>query len=119
MTDDKFCSGVWIAFKGRKIFYNCMIPVQLSRSIPEDLRFPKSVVNETLVKELGFASNEEALGKRFWIGMNGWHAEITGVVADFNIGSLHEAIKPTLITQYIPFAKRWELKYKQAQIFPA
>jgi putative ABC transport system permease protein len=43
------------------------------------------VVNETLVKELGFASNEEALGKRFWTGMMGWHAEITGVVSDFNM----------------------------------
>jgi len=90
----------------------------VSRSIPEDLRFPKSVVNETLVKELGFASNEEALGKRFWIGMNGWHAEITGVVSDFNIASLHEAIQPTLITQYIPFADRVGVKIQAGTDIP-
>jgi ABC-type antimicrobial peptide transport system permease subunit len=44
--------------------------------------------------------------------MNGWHAEITGVVADFNIGSLHEAIKPTLITQYLPFCENIGIKIK-------
>ncbi len=96
-------------------FLQLQIPVQFQDQYRKDQRFPKSVVNETLVKELGFASNEAALGKRFWIGLNGWHAEITGVVTDFNIGSLHEAIKPTLITQYLPFARRWDKNTRQAQ----
>ena len=52
------------------------------------------------MKALGFDSNKAALGKRFWIGMNGWRAEIAGVIADFNMSSLHEQIKPTLITQF-------------------
>jgi ABC-type antimicrobial peptide transport system permease subunit len=82
----------------------------VSESLPEGQRFPKCVVNEKLVQELGFASAQAALGKRFWVGINGWHAEITGVIADFNTGSLHEAIKPTLITQYLPFCSKVGIK---------
>lgn len=77
--------------------------VSVSASLPEGQRFARSVVNEKLVKTLGFASPQAALGKRFWTGMNGWWGEITGVVADFNIGSLHEEIKPTLLTQFIDY----------------
>jgi putative ABC transport system permease protein len=105
LTDDKFCSLYGLQLMAGR-FFTIADTNAVSESIPEGQRFPKSVVNEKLVKELGFASNEAALGKRFWIGMNGWHAEITGVVADFNVGSLHEAIKPTLVTQYLPFAEK-------------
>ena len=70
MTDDKFCQVYGLHLVAGR-FFTIADTSAVSRSIPEDLRFPKSVVNETLVKELGFASNEEALGKRFWIGMNG------------------------------------------------
>src|SRR6185503_19551866 len=108
---DKFCQVYGLHLVAGR-FFTIADNSAVSRSIPEDLRFPKSVVNETLVKELGFASNEEALGKRFWIGLNGWHAEITGVVADFNVGSLHEAIKPTLITQYLPYCEKIGIKIK-------
>jgi ABC-type antimicrobial peptide transport system permease subunit len=117
MTDDKFCQVYGLHLVAGR-FFTIADTSAVSRSIPEDLRFPKSVVNETLVKELGFASNEEALGKRFWIGMNGWHAEITGVVSDFNIASLHEAIQPTLITQYIPFADRVGVKIQAGTDIP-
>ncbi|HEV8271955.1 MAG TPA: FtsX-like permease family protein, partial [Chitinophagaceae bacterium] len=117
MTDDKFCQVYGLHLKAGR-FFTIADTSAVSRSIPEDLRFPKSVVNETLVKELGFASNEEALGKRFWTGLMGWHAEITGVVSDFNIASLHEAIKPTLITQYIPFADRVGVKIQAGADIP-
>ncbi len=117
MTDEKFCRVYGLHLVAGR-FFTIEDTSAVSRSIPEDLRFPKSVVNETLVKELGFASNEEALGKRFWIGMNGWHAEITGIVTDFNTGSLHEAIKPTLITQYIPFADKVGVKIQAGSDIP-
>ncbi len=81
-----------------------------SDALPEGQRFPKSVVNETLVKALGFASPEAALGQRFGIGMNGFQPEIVGVVADFNSTSLHEAVKPTLITQYMPWCEKVGIK---------
>ena len=117
MTDEKFCRVYGLHLVAGR-FFTIEDTSAVSRSVPEDLRFPKSVVNETLVKELGFASNEEALGKRFWIGMNGWHAEITGIVTDFNTGSLHEAIKPTLITQYIPFADKVGVKIQAGTDIP-
>ena len=52
----------------------------VSESIPEGQRFAKVIVNEKLVQELKFSSNEAALGQKFWIGMNGWTADIVGVV---------------------------------------
>jgi len=51
--------------------------------------------------------------------MNGWNAEIVGVVADFNIGSLHEAIKPTLITQFLPFCDKVGIKIQAGTDIPA
>lgn len=82
----------------------------VSNSIPENQRFPKTLVNEKLITALGFASPDEAIGQRFWAGINGWHPEIVGVVKDFNVGSLHEEIKPTLITQHMPFSQRVSIK---------
>jgi putative ABC transport system permease protein len=72
--------------------------INASVSIPEEKRIMKSIVNEKLIREMGFESNEDAIGKQVWIGFNGGHVEIVGVIADFNTGSLHEAIRPTLIT---------------------
>ena len=117
MTDDRFCQVYGLHLKAGR-FFTIADTSAISESIPENMRFPKTVVNETLVRELGFASNEEALGKRFWTGMMGWHPEITGVVADFNIGSLHEAIKPTLITQFIPFANKVGVKIQAGADIP-
>ncbi|HET9433600.1 MAG TPA: ABC transporter permease, partial [Chitinophagaceae bacterium] len=82
LGDDKFCSMYGLQLKAGR-FFTIADTVAASESLPEGQRYPRSVVNEKLVKELGFASNEEALGKRFWIGMGGWTAEVTGVVADF------------------------------------
>jgi putative ABC transport system permease protein len=50
------------------------------------------VLNESAVKLLGFASPEEAIGKRYrqW----GNEGRIIGVVKDFNFRSLHQAITP-------------------------
>jgi putative ABC transport system permease protein len=101
MTDDRFCRMYDLKLKAGR-FFNLSDTNSISESLPENQRFAKSVVNEKLVKELGFKSVNEALGKRFWIGMNGWTAEIVGVVKDFNTTSLHEDIKPTLVTQYLP-----------------
>ncbi len=70
----------------------------ISRTLPEEKQMMKAVVNEKLIHELGFKSNEAALGEHIWIGWNSGHVEIVGVVADFNTGSLHEIIKPALIT---------------------
>ncbi|MEZ4896118.1 MAG: ABC transporter permease [Saprospiraceae bacterium] len=62
------------------------------------------ILNETAVKDLGFSSAAEAIGKR--IKYAGRDVHITGVLADFNFESLHQDIqsmimlKPTDSTNY-------------------
>ena len=90
----------------------------VSETVPEGQRFPKVLVNEKLIQALGFESNKAALGQRFWIGMNGWKAEIAGVIANFNVSSLHEEIKPTLITQYAPWYNRINIKINAGNNIP-
>lgn len=80
-----------------------------SRLLPEDKQVMKAVVNETLVRALNFNSSEEAVGQRIWITMNSGRVEIVGVVGDFNTGSLHTAIHPTMILS-------WPSQYSQAGI---
>ncbi|HSU27174.1 MAG TPA: FtsX-like permease family protein, partial [Chitinophagaceae bacterium] len=118
MSDDKFCPLYGLHLKAGRLF-TIDDTIAISKSLPEEQRFPRSVVNEKLVQQLGFPSNEAALGKRFWIGMNGWHAEIVGIVADFNIGSLHEAIEPTLITHYLSVCKEVGIKIGSGTDIPA
>jgi putative ABC transport system permease protein len=109
MTDEKFCSLYGLKLNAGR-FFNINDTSAVGSVVPRGQRFPKCVVNEKLVQELGFQSPQAALGKRFWVGMNDWNAEIVGVVADFNIASLHEAIRPTLITQFLPFCDKIGIK---------
>lgn len=118
MTDDKYCELYGMKLKAGR-FFNIMDTGSVSDGLPKGQRFAKSVVNEKLVQELGLGTAKDALGKQFWIGMNGWSAEIVGVVEDFNIGSLHEAIKPTLITQFVPFAAKLNIKIQAGADIPA
>src|SRR5258705_4746926 len=118
LTDEKFCSLYGLKLEAGR-FFNLADTSSVSGSIPKGQRNAKSVVNEKLVQELGFPSAEAALGKTFWIGMNGWNAEIVGVVVDFNISSLHEVIKPTLITQFLPFCDKLNIKIRAGRDIPA
>jgi ABC-type antimicrobial peptide transport system permease subunit len=90
--------------------YTIQDTAAVSESIPEGQRYAKVVANEKLVKELGYASPQAAIGEKFWAGINGWRPEIVGVVKDFNVGSLHEEIKPTFISQFAPFADLVSIK---------
>jgi putative ABC transport system permease protein len=58
-----------------------------------------AVVNEKLLETLSLGTPEEALGKRFWASLNSGYIEIIGVVANFDAGTLHKALKPVVITQ--------------------
>jgi len=66
----------------------------------------KTLVNETTVRKLGFASNEEALGHNYTIGLSDgverFSPEIVGVVQDFHFNSLHEEVSP-LLFMYWPY----------------
>lgn len=91
----------------------------VSESKPQDQRYAKVVVNEKLVKTLGLGTPQQALGKRFWIGVNDWKADVVGVVEDFNSTSLHEEVMPTLITQHAPFTDKAEIKIQAGANIPA
>ena len=71
----------------------------VSLSLKKENQVMKVLVNERLIKDLGFKSNEDAIGKHFWISMGGEDAEIIGVVADFNNKSLHSPLNATIIAQ--------------------
>lgn len=57
------------------------------------------LVNEAAVKAFGWKSNEAAIGKKITWSM-GKKGKVIGVVQDFNFTSLHDAIKPLLLTIY-------------------
>lgn len=118
LTDDQFCSLYSMNLKAGR-FFTIADTSAVSQSLPEGQRFPKAVVNEKLIQELGFASPQAALGKKFWIGMNGWNPEIIGVVSDFNISSLHDAIRPTMITQYLGYCNNLSIKIKAGSDMPS
>ena len=109
MSDEYFCSLYNFKFIAGRSF----VPsdtAAVSESIPEEQRFAKSIINRKAVSALGFETPEAALGKRFWAGMMGWHHEIIGVVEDFNVGSLRDEIKPTLISPYLRFCDKLNVK---------
>lgn len=70
----------------------------IAATMPEDKRVMAAVVNEQLVRDLGFESNEAAIGQRIYIGFNSGNADIVGVVANFNEGPLSGKISPVLMT---------------------
>ena len=52
------------------------------------------VVNQALVKTLGYRNPEDAIGKKITIGINDLTLPIIGVTQDFNTTSLHQSISP-------------------------
>jgi ABC-type antimicrobial peptide transport system permease subunit len=99
LADDHFCKMYGFNLLAGR-FLEASDTSYVSRLLPEDKHVNKVVVNEKLVHALGFKSNEDAIDKRFWFGSMSSRAEVVGVVADFNTGSLHAQIGPTLITSY-------------------
>jgi putative ABC transport system permease protein len=78
------------------------VPIVAGRDFSEDVNTDDSlalVVNETLVKQMGWASNEEAIGKRFG---NRPNRRIVGVVKDFNFTSRHQPIRPLVLELNTP-----------------
>jgi putative ABC transport system permease protein len=60
------------------------------------------IVNEAARKKLGFSSPEDALGKKFMIGVDRLEGAIIGVAKDYHIASLHEKIEPVALFYYPP-----------------
>ncbi|HOX82332.1 MAG TPA: ABC transporter permease [Chryseolinea sp.] len=95
--DDHFCKMYGLQLLAGR-FLEAADTNYIAKSVAEKDQIMKAVVNEQLIKDLGFESNEAAIGERFWAGWNSGNLEIVGVVHNFNTGSLQEAIKPALIT---------------------
>jgi len=74
-------------------------------SVPSDQRKYVFVVNETATKALGYTRPEQALGQRIQLGINDIQAEIIGVVKDYHVSSLHQAIQPVVMMNF-PFFYR-------------
>lgn len=61
-------------------------------------RFESFVLNEAAVRQMGWKSNEEAVGKRLQYGGRDGH--LVGIIKDFNFESLHQDILPLIV--FIP-----------------
>jgi putative ABC transport system permease protein len=73
------------------------VPIVAGRDFSEDVITDDSlalVVNETFVKQMGWGSNEAAIGKKF---DNDPRRRIIGVVRDFNFTSRHQPIRPLVL----------------------
>jgi putative ABC transport system permease protein len=71
------------------------IPVLAGRSFNYQLASDSSeafILNETAIREIGWSSPEEAVGKQFLYG--GRRGFVTGVMKDFHFESLHQPIVP-------------------------
>jgi putative ABC transport system permease protein len=74
----------------------------------ETMRVPDSlishhyafVLNETATRTLGFQRPEEAIGRFVTFGFNNISAPVVGVVKDYHVASMHDAIMPVVM---IPF----------------
>ncbi|MGD2246139.1 MAG: ABC transporter permease [Candidatus Aminicenantes bacterium] len=64
------------------------------------------LINEAAVKAFGWASPEEALGKRFRTGHGGRINPIIGVTKDFHYRGLQTGVEP-LVMEYLPWTYRY------------
>lgn len=69
-------------------------------TLPAEQRVYHYVVNEALVKQLGFASADEMIGKKITTGLNNINADVIGVVKNFHTKSLRQQVAPAVL---IPF----------------
>ena len=103
-TEDDFVAGI----KAVDYDYMQTFNLQLVAGrwfMKEDQQQPalEILVNETTVRNLGFSSPEEILGKELAFGLNQSKGPVIGVVKDFHTKSLHEAIKPQVLLQFPRF----------------
>ncbi|HUS00430.1 MAG TPA: FtsX-like permease family protein, partial [Chitinophagaceae bacterium] len=68
--------------------------------LPEKDQRYNFVINEKLAHALGFKNVEQAIGKKYVIGVNDIEGEVIGVVKDFHHASLHEQIQPLVFINF-------------------
>lgn len=79
---------------------NFSLPLIAGRNFSPEFtrdRFHAFILNRTAVKTLGYASPEDAIGKKFTIGINKMEGSVIGVTDDYHIDSLREEIEPVAL----------------------
>ena len=90
-VEEKFADTSYIKLYGIKLL--------AGRNLSQSDTSKEILINETYMHVLGFQDPQNIIGKN--IEWNGKQVPIVGVVGDFNQKSLHEPIKPLLITSEI------------------
>ncbi len=86
-----------------------------SEDFPGD--FPNTmVINEKMVRSLGFKNAQDVLGKSYSIQLNEYKPEIIGVVKDFNSSSLHNEITSQVFMTNPNWFKEFIVKVKSANM---
>jgi len=86
-----------------------------SEDFPGD--FPNAmVINEKMVRSLGFKNAQDVLGKAYSIQLNGYIPEIIGVVKDFNSSSLHNEITSQVFMTNPNWFKEFIVKVKSTNM---
>ena len=79
-----------------------------------------TVVNESTVKQLGFSSNEEALGNSYTIAFGDrdgrYKPEIIGVIKDFHFKSMKSEVSPLLFMRWPGLFKEVSIKLSSQNI---
>ncbi|HMJ68619.1 MAG TPA: ABC transporter permease [Cyclobacteriaceae bacterium] len=92
-TDDVHVFEMRVDYDFLKVFnMNLIAGRYFSETFPNDSK-DSYVINETAVKALGWTP-EEAIGKQIW---DEQPVTIIGVIKDFHMHSLHQAIRPLVI----------------------
>jgi putative ABC transport system permease protein len=58
------------------------------------------ILNEAAAKRMGYPSPEEAIGKKFTIGISNMEGTVIGVTRDYHIASLRENIEPLILLHW-------------------
>lgn len=65
--------------------------------VPDSLKHYAFVVNETAVNAMGYRSPEDAVGKEITFGFNNITGPVIGVVKDYHVASMRQAVMPVLM----------------------
>ncbi len=74
------------------------------------------IINETAMRNLGFVKPQEAVGRKYSIGINNWRPQIIGVVKDFHFSSFHNAITPFAFMDLPGLQRQLSVKINSADI---
>ena len=70
---------------------------------PDSLKKYVFVLNETAIKTLGYRTPQEAIGQMVTFGFNKITAPVVGVVKDYHVSSMRQAVMPVLMVPFPQF----------------